>query len=46
MINNFQIEIIRQFQIQKNQINGLVKEYMIEREDGDDSSESEEIVIE
>ena len=37
MINNFQIEIIRQFEIQKGSLDALVGEYLI-----DDSDDSEE----
>ena len=33
MANNFQIEIIRQFEIQKTQMENLVQEYLFDEED-------------
>ena len=33
MVNNFQIEIIRQFEIQKTSIENLVQDYLLDEED-------------
>lgn len=39
MINNFHIEIIRQFEIQKNQIDSIIKEYDIDKSEGDEEDD-------
>ncbi len=36
MINTFHIDIIRQFEIQKHHIEGIVQEYMLEDAEEDD----------
>ena len=35
MVNNFQIEIIRQFEIQKSSMENLVAEYLIDQDDNE-----------
>ncbi|CDW91863.1 UNKNOWN [Stylonychia lemnae] len=45
MLNNFQIEIIRQFELQRNQVDAVVSEYFIDN-DGDESEEDEVFALE
>ena len=44
MVNNFQIEIIRQFEIQKSQMEGLIEEYLLDEEDKVDNEVENDLV--
>ena len=41
MVNNFQIEIIRQFEIQKSTMESLVQDYLFDEEDNTETMQSE-----